>query len=318
MIRPFAAALLIASLPAFAQQFPTKPVRLIVGFPPGGPTDTIARAIAPKTSELLGQPFVVENNGGAAGLVASQTVARATPDGYTLLLAVTGAHLMRPMLEKNVPFDPIKDFTAITQLNESVFAIASNPQTGPKTLEELIDIARKNPGKLSYGTAGLGSETHLLMEKLGKDVGGRLQVVPYKGAAPAVVDLLAGTIPLVMQPVIAFMPHVKSGKLKVLGVFLDRRWDQLPDVPAIREVVPGFEKSPGGAGIFGPAGIPAAVATRLQQAMTTALHEPATNEKLAAGGQIAVGSSPEQFSKDLLRARVIFAELVKAANLKIE
>jgi tripartite-type tricarboxylate transporter receptor subunit TctC len=199
-----------------------------------------------------------------------------------------------------------------------VFGIATNPQTGPNTLQELIETARRNPGKLSYGTAGLGSETHLLMEKLAKDIGGRFQVVPYKGAAPATVDLLAGTIPLVMQPVIVFMPHVKSGKLKILGVFLDRRWDQLPDVPAIREAVPGFEKSPGGAAIFGPAGIPAPIASRLQSAMRTALLSPEVNEKLTAGGQLPVGSTPEQFAKDLLRAREIFSEMVKAANLKLE
>ena len=169
-------AMLLASLlfasQAMAQAFPSKPIRFIVGFPPGGATDTVTRAVAPKMSEALGQPVLVENNGGASGMIASQMVARAAPDGHTILLNTTGGHLIRPFVEKDTPLDPLKDFTPITQLIESVFAIAANPVTGPKALEDLVEQARRNPGKLAYGTAGLGTETHLLMETIGQIING--------------------------------------------------------------------------------------------------------------------------------------------------
>ena len=215
-------ATLVFASQALAQAFPSKPIRFIVGFPPGGATDTVTRAVAPKMSESLGQPVLVENNGGASGLIASQMVARSAPDGYTILLNTTGGHLIRPFVEKATPLDPLKDFTPITQLIESVFAIAANPVTGPKSLEDLVEQARRFPGKLAYGTAGLGTETHLLMETIGQIIKGPMQVVPYKGGGPAVNDLLGGQIPLVTQPVVTFLQHARAGKVKILAVILSK------------------------------------------------------------------------------------------------
>jgi tripartite-type tricarboxylate transporter receptor subunit TctC len=311
-------AILAAALPASpagAQSFPSKPIRFIVGYPPGGATDHVARAITGKMSENLGQPVLVENNAGAAGLAASLQVARAAPDGHTILLNVTGSHLLRPMLEKDVPVDPFRDFTPITQLIESVFAIAAS-NAGPRSFEDLVDQARKNPGKLSYGTAGLGTETHLLMEWIGQLIKGPMQVVPYKGGGPAVNDLLGGQIPLVTQPVVTFLQHAKAGKLRILTVILPNRWELLPDVPAVVEFIPGFVKPSGGAGVWGPAKLPAAVAARLHQSMAYALRDPAVSDGLKAQGQIPTGNTPQQFAEDLQKARVIFAELVKQAGLK--
>ena len=317
-----AAATLIASLfiasQALAQAFPSKPIRFIVGFPPGGATDTVTRAVAPKMSEALGQPVLVENNGGASGMIASQMVARSAPDGHTILLNTTGGHLIRPFVEKNTPLDPLKDFTPITQLIESVFAIAANPVTGPKSLEDMVEQARRNPGKLAYGTAGLGTETHLLMETIGQIIKGPMQVVPYKGGGPAVNDLLGGQIPLVTQPVVTFLQHARAGKVRILAVILPKRWEGLPDVPTVTEIIPGFVKPSGGAGVWGPAKIPPAIALRLQSAMAFALKDPAVSEGLKAQGQIPVGSTPTEFAEALRQGSLLFEQMVKAAGLTMK
>ena len=301
---------------ASAQAFPTKPIRFIVGFPPGGATDNVTRAVAPKMSEFLGQPVVVENNGGAAGLAAAIQTARSAPDGHTIMLNTTGSFILRPILEKDMPVGP-NDFTPITQIIESVFAIAASLD-GPRSLADLIDQARKNPGKLSYGTAGLGTETHLLMEHFGKLIGGPMQVVPYKGGGPAVNDLMGGQIPLVIQPVVTFLQQAKAGKVRIIAIVLPRRWDQLPDVPALVEAVPGFEKPSGGAGVWGPAKIPTEIANRLQQSIAAALRDPKVNESLVAQGQVPVGSTPQQFAAELRKGQVIFGDLVKQVGLKAQ
>ena len=315
-------AMLIASLlfasQALAQAFPSKPIRFIVGFPPGGATDTVTRAVAPKMSEALGQPVLVENNGGASGMIASQMVARSAPDGHTILLNTTGGHLIRPFVEKNTPLDPLKDFTPITQLIESVFAIAANPVTGPKSLEDMVEQARRNPGKLAYGTAGLGTETHLLMETIGQIIKGPMQVVPYKGGGPAVNDLLGGQIPMVTQPVVTFMQHARAGKVRILAVILPKRWELLPDVPTVTEIIPGFVKPSGGAGVWGPAKIPPAIALRLQSAMAFALKDPQVSEGLKAQGQIPVGSTPTEFAEALRQGSMLFEQMVKAAGLTMK
>jgi len=306
---------LLICAPSWAQSFPSKPIRFIVGFPPGGATDHIARAISPKMAEVLGQPVVVENNGGASGLIASQVVQRAAPDGHTILLMVTGGHLLRPLIDPSTPFDPIRDFTPITQLNDSVFAIAAG-MSGPKSLEDLIDQARRYPMKLTYGTAGLGTETHLLMERIGQLIKGPMQVVGYKGGGPAVADMLGGQIPLVIQPVVTFLGHARAGKARILTVLLPKRWELLPDVPAIVEAVPGFAKPSGGAGVWGPAKLPMPIATRIQGAMATAMSDPGLRQKLIAEGQIPVGSTPQEFAEELLKTRTLFEQLIKSVNLK--
>jgi tripartite-type tricarboxylate transporter receptor subunit TctC len=302
----------------FAQTFPTKPIRFVVGFPPGGATDQVTRAIAPKMGEFLGQPVLVENNGGASGMIASQLVARSAPDGHTILLNTTGGHLIRPFVDKSTTLDPLNDFTAITQLIESVFGIAANPVTGPKSLADMVDQAQRNPGKLAYGTAGLGTETHLLMETIGQVIKGPMQVVPYKGGGPAVNDLLGGQIPMVTQPVVTFLQHAKAGKLRIIAVILPKRWELLPDVPTVTEIIPGFVKPAGGAGVWGPAKIPPAIALKLQAAMAFAMKDPQVNEGLKAQGQIPVGSTPAEFTEDLKRSSQLFGQMVKAAGLKAE
>jgi len=306
----------LCAIEAHAQTFPSKSIHLIVGFPPGGGTDNLARAIAPKAGEALGQPVVVENNGGASGMLATQQVQRSVPDGYTLLLMTTGGHLLRPMLEKDVPFDPIKDFTPVTQINISVIAIAANPATGPKSFEDLIDRARRNPGKLAYGTAGLGTETHFMIENIGHLINGPMQVVPYKGGGPALNDLLGGQIPLVIQPVVTFLQHARAGKLRILAMILPKRWETLPEVPTVNEFIPKFQSPMGGGAVWGPAKLPQPIALRLQSAIASAINDPAVNERLRADGHILAASTPAVFAAELLRQKALFEQLLKEVNLK--
>jgi tripartite-type tricarboxylate transporter receptor subunit TctC len=309
-----AAVAFVMASGAFAQAFPSKPVRIVVAYPPGGATDIVARAIAPKMGEALGQTVLIENQGGAGGKIGGQQVARAAPDGYTVLLTVIGSHVLT-MFEKDALNHPLKDFTPITQAVETVLCIASNPAVGPKSMEELVDYAKRNPGKLPYGTTG--SETMLAMEQIATLIGSKFLFIPYKGGAQATTDLLAGQVPLVLQPVVTFLSHVKSGKLKVLAVMLPKRWDELPDVPTIAEVVPGFEKSVGGIGIWGPAGVPPAVVGRLQASIAGGLRAPDTKERLTSQGMIPIGNTPAQFAEDLRRAIAINEKLLKSAGVQL-
>ena len=183
-------------------------------------------------------------------------------------------------------------------------------------MQDLIDQARRNPGKLAYGTAGLGSETHMLMEKIGQMIQGRMMVVPYKGGGPAIVDLVGGQIPLVIQPIGPFMSNVRAGKLRILAVMTDKRWVGLPDVPTVREFLPAFTKPEGGSGIWGPAGMAPEIATRLQTAISGALHSPEVEKRLGALGAPVVGSTPEKFAQDLKNGLVLYRDLVKAAGVK--
>ncbi|MFM9970118.1 MAG: Bug family tripartite tricarboxylate transporter substrate binding protein [Burkholderiales bacterium] len=297
-----------------AQSFPNKPIRMVVAYPPGGAADILARAINPKAGEMLGQQIIIENQGGAGGKIAAQTVARATPDGYTILLTAIGSHTLS-LFEKDTGYHAIKDFSPITQATESVLCIAANVATGPKSMVELVDFAKKFPGKLAYGTTG--SETMLAMEQVALLANTKMLFIPYKGGAQATTDLIAGTIPLVLQPVITFLSHVKSGKVRILAVMLPKRWDDMPDVPTIQEIVPGFEKGPGGLGIWGPAGMPSAIATRLQVALASGLRHPEIAEKMKAQGLIPIGNSPAEFAKEIDSGVAINARLVKASGVEI-
>lgn len=310
----FGAALWLGGSGAFAQNYPTRPVRMIVAYPPGGATDILARAMAPRASELLGQQIIIENQGGGGGRIAAQAVARAAPDGHTILMTVIGSHIIS-IFEKDSPYHPIRDFTPITQATESVLCIAANAESGPRTMAELVGTAKKFPGKLAYGTTG--TETMLAMEQVAHLSGTKFLFIPYKGGAQATTDLLAGQVPLVLQPVITFLPHVKSGKVRILAVMLPQRWSEMPDVPTIQEVVPGFEKAPGGIGIWGPAGVPSAIATRIQTSLLAGMKQPEVAERLKAQGLVPVGNSPAEFAKEIEAGVAINARLVKAGGAEL-
>lgn len=303
-----------AAASALAQSFPSRPIRLVVAYPPGGATDILARAIAPKAGELLGQQIIIENQGGAGGRIGAQTVARAAPDGHTMLLTVAGSHILS-LFEKDALNHPIKEFTPITHAVESVLCIAASVATGPKSMAELVDYAKKNPGKLAYGTTG--SETMLAMEQIALLANTKMLYIPYKGGAQATTDLLSGTVPLVLQPVVTFLSHVKSGKVRILAVMLPRRWEDMPDVPTIQEALPGFEKAPGGIGIWGPANLPPAIASRLQTALAAGLRQPEIAERLKSQGLIPIGNTPAEFAREISEGVIINERLIKASGVEI-
>ena len=299
---------------AQAQTFPSKPIRLVVAYPPGGAADVLARAITPKAGELLGQQIIIENQGGAGGKIGAQAVARAAPDGHTLLLTAIGSHVLS-LFDKEALNHPIKDFSPITHAVESVLCIAASVAIGPKSMAELVDFAKKFPGKLAYGTTG--SETMLAMEQIALLINTKMLFIPYKGGAQATIDMLAGQVPLVLQPVVTFLPHVKSGKARILAVMLPKRWEEMPDVPTIQEIVPGFEKAPGGIGIWGPAALPPAIATRLQAALASGLRQPEIAERLKSQGMIPMGNTPAEFAREINEGVVINQRLVKASGVEI-
>ena len=299
---------------AQAQTFPSKPIRLVVAYPPGGAADVLARAINPRAGELLGQQIIIENQGGAGGKIGAQAVARAAPDGHTLLLTAIGSHVLS-LFDKEALNHPIKDFSPITHAVESVLCIAASVAIGPKSMAELVDFAKKFPGKLAYGTTG--SETMLAMEQIALLINTKMLFIPYKGGAQATIDMLAGQVPLVLQPVVTFLPHVKSGKARILAVMLPKRWEEMPDVPTIQEIVPGFEKAPGGIGIWGPAALPPAIATRLQAALASGLRQPEIAERLKSQGMIPMGNTPAEFAREINEGVVINQRLVKASGVEI-
>ena len=299
---------------AQAQTFPSKPIRLVVAYPPGGAADVLARAINPIAGELLGQQIIIENQGGAGGKIGAQAVARAAPDGHTLLLTAIGSHVLS-LFDKEALNHPIKDFSPITHAFESVLCIAASVAIGPKSMAELVDFAKKFPGKLAYGTTG--SETMLAMEQIALLINTKMLFIPYKGGAQATIDMLAGQVPLVLQPVVTFLPHVKSGKARILAVMLPKRWEEMPDVPTIQEIVPGFEKAPGGIGIWGPAALPPAIATRLQAALASGLRKPEIAERLKSQGMIPMGNTPAEFAREINEGVVINQRLVKASGVEI-
>ena len=299
---------------ALAQAFPSRPIKLVVAYPPGGATDILARAITPKAGELLGQQIIIENQGGAGGKIGAQAVARTAPDGYTMLLTAIGSHILS-LFDKGALNHPIKDFSPITHAVESVLCIAASVATGPKSMADLIDFAKRNPGKLAYGTTG--SETMLAMEQIALLANTKFLFIPYKGGAQATTDMLAGQVPLVLQPVVTFLPHVRSGKARILAVMLPKRWEEMPDVPTIQEVVPGFEKAPGGIGIWGPGGLPPTIAGRLQTALAAGLRQSEIAERLKSQGMIPIGNTPGEFSKEISEGVVINERLVKASGVEI-
>ena len=293
--RTLALLVLPLALAAGAQTWPARPIKLVVPYPPGASTDGMARLVGQKMADELGQPVVVDNKGGASGNIGSDFVAKSAPDGYTFLLATDATHSSNPHLFKNFPFDVIKDATPITMAAKNIIVLVAHPSFPPNNLRELIDYAKKNPGKLSYGSAGQGSPHHLAGAMLNQMAGIDLVHVPYKGGGPAATDVLGGQIPLVFSSLVTVMPQIQSGKLKVLGVTEKTRYAGLPDVPAMAETLPGFEMSSWLA-FFGPPNLPAPIVKRLHDSIVRALNTPELTTKFNAAGLLVVANTPEQFA----------------------
>jgi tripartite-type tricarboxylate transporter receptor subunit TctC len=303
--------------PAFAQAYPTKPIRLVIPFPPGG-VDITGRLLANKMGEFLGQPVVVENRGGANGLIGSEHVARSAPDGYTILLTTPSTHVTAVFLQKSIPYDPVKDFTPLCAVLEPVSLLIVNPSLPVNSVQELMAHARNNPGRLTYSSSGIGSVFHLTGEALKEAANVNILHVPYKGTGPALADVVAGRIDMGFNALSTLRPQINAGKVKVLAVAESRRYAGLPNVPTVGEGVPGFNKPSTWFGFFGPAGMPRAVVQRLNADMVKTANAPDLREKLDEGGFSVIAGTPEEFAAILEKGLEVYGKLVKSVGLKPE
>ena len=309
--------LLLCSTPLSAQTYPARPVKVIVAFAPGTTSDIIGRMIAGKLSQAMGQPFVVENRTGAGGTIGAEYVAKAAADGYTLLVS-TAALPVSAGVYRNLKYDTAKDFASITVISHSPLALAANLSFPPRTVRELIDYAKANPGKVNFGSAGIGTSHHLTGEKLKVDAGIDMVHVPYKGSGPAHVDLMAGQIQIMFDNIVALMPHFKSGRLRPLAVSSARRNAMLPDVPSLQEAgVRDFE-TVAWFGFVAPAGVAREVINRLHAEIARTLAQPDLKQWLLDSGSDIIGSSPEDADRHLRDEVAKWERVVRAANVKAE
>ena len=278
------AALSAASPEAPAQAFPAKPIRLVVPFPPGGPTDIVARPLAQMLGDALKQPVVIENKGGAGGSIGADSVAKAPPDGYTLIMATVGTHAINAALYRKLPYDPVRDFTPIALVASAPVAVVVNPAAPIVSVRALVDHAKTHPGQLSFGSAGNGTPGHLTGEMFASSAGVKLQHVPYKGSAPAITDLLGNQIPMMFDPIQSVIQHVRAGKLRALAVSGKQRSPQLPDVPTLEESgLKGFETTAWWA-VFAPANTPPDVAATLRAEVEKAVRSEGFRAQLGTLG----------------------------------
>lgn len=309
---------LLFALPAWAQAWPNKPIRIVAPFPPGGVADLLARGLQADLQAALGQQVIIDNKPGAGGNVGAEIVAKADPDGYTLLLASAGILTINEFLYTRMPFDPATAFAPITVVGDMPNIVVVHPKTGVTTLKGLIDKAKAEPGKLNFGSAGNGTTTHLAMELLQSAASIKLAHVPYKGAAPAVQDLVAGQIDGLVDNPPLVLGHIKSGAIRALALASPQRMAILPDVPTATEAgLPGFEASSWFA-LVAPAGTPKEIVARLNAEAAKILRDPRQVEAFAGRGVRLVGNSAEEFAAFIPKERARWGGLVKAAGVKAE
>ena len=317
MQRLFIILALAASSATLAQTWPTKPIRVIVPFPPGGGTDIVARTVTPKMAEILGQPFVIENRAGAGGNIGTEAVAKSPADGYTLLVA-SASTAINTTLVPNLSWAFERDFAPVVLMVVNNHLLAAHPSVPANNVRELLALAKAKPGQVTYASYGSGSSAHLTAEHFKLMAGVDLLHVPYKGAAPAVNDLLGGQVNIIFADVAAMLSHLKSGKLKALGIGAAKRFEGLPEVPTIAESgVPGFEAG-GFLGLVAPAGTPPAVIQALNAAAQKSLALPEVRDRLLGLASPPVGGTPEQFASHIKREIDKWARVIRAANIKPE
>jgi tripartite-type tricarboxylate transporter receptor subunit TctC len=315
----FAAGLLAISTPTFAQPYPSKLVRIVAPFPPGGPTDGAARLIADRLSAVLGQTVVVENRpGGAGGTVGVKSTASADPDGYTLLLTPPGPLVTAPLIFRNVGYDPVKAFTPVAAVFSSPHMLVVNPGLPAKSMQELVAYARANPRKVSYASPGFSTQPHLLGEMLKLATGTDMVHVPYKGSAPALTDLVAGQVQMYFDSAAFLLPHVESGRLRALAIADERRLRELPDTPTTVEAGFGKLLASYWVGIVVPAGTPPAIVDRLNGAVNEVITSKAMEETLTKLVARARPGTPQDFARFMAAETAKWTETINAANIKAE
>ena len=314
----FAAVLLLTGVaPSWAEKYPSRPVRIVVGFPAGGPTDVIARLVAQHLSDALGQQFVVENMPGAGSNTASGQVARANPDGYTIMAISTG-FMVNPSLYAKVPYDPIKDFTAVTLVAASPNVVVVNPQVPAKTLPELVKLIRDNPGKYSYAGPGVGSTPQLGGELFRLTYNLDLVHIPFTGAAPAVQATIGGHTPIAFTALPSSLSAIQAGQVRAIGLAATERAEQIPDVPTFAEQGVKDQEADTLTGIVAPAGTPKEIVELLAREIARSVAQPEVRERLAALGFKPVANTPDEFSARIKLEIEKWGKVVRDANLRIE
>jgi tripartite-type tricarboxylate transporter receptor subunit TctC len=301
---------------ASGQSFPSKPIRMLVGAPAGGTTDTLARSVANEMTRTLGQSVVVENRAGAGGNIAAEAVAKSPADGHTLLVSFT-SHTINASLYRKLPFDPVADFTPISMIATVPSLLVGNVAVPAADLKSLLALARAKPGKLNFAIGALGSSLHMASDLLKMQAGVFIVNIPYRGTAPALTDVLAGQVDLMFISTVTGMQQVKAGKLRAYGVTSARRLPAFPDIPAISEVVPGFESN-AWFGVFGPAGLPADVTRVLNEAVAKAVNSPELKKRLETEGAVPVGNSPAEFAAFVREDLKRWGPVVKYSGAKPE
>ena len=310
-------AILTASVPAMAQDYPSRAITLLVPQAPGASSDLLARTLGERLQALWGQPIVIENRPGAGGNVGAALVARAAPDGYTLMIGTDAMMTANQHLYKNMPFDPLKDFAPIAMAGSNIICLAVNADIPVKTMPELIAYAKANPGKLKYGSPGAASPHHLSGELLAQKAGIEIVHVPYRGGGPAANDLLGGHIPMAFLSLSSAVPQLPTGKIRIVALVEKARYAAMPDVPVIGETVPGFAMS-SWLGVFAPAGTPAPLVARLNDAVTKIFNDPPVKQKLATLGLVVAPMSPAELTAMIKSETETRGALIRAAKIEAQ
>ena len=299
---------------AHAQNYPARPVRLVIPFGTGGSADISGRVVAQKLSETLGQPFVVDNRSGAGGIIGTETVAKASPDGYTLLLGSFGTHTANPSLYKKLPYDAIRDFAAISLIATVPNVLVEHPSVPAKTVAELIALAKTKPGGLNYASSGSGTGTHLAAELFKSMAGVDIVHVPYKSAGTAISDLIGGQVQLMFSTLPSVIPHVKAGKLRALGISTAKRSEAAPDIPPIGESVKGYDVGTW-FGVLAPAATPRPIVSMLGREIARITRMPDVRERLLGLGAEPIGNTPEQFAQYIRAELPKWAKVIRSAGI---
>jgi len=312
------AVALASASAASADDYPSHPIRLVVPYAAGGGADSVARVIAKRVGETIGQPIVIENRGGAGSIIGTELVKQSAPDGYTLLLGQSGPISINPAVYKSLPYDPLKDFAPVTMTTSYPYIMVVSPALGVKTLQEFVALARSKPGELNYGTTGVGAANHLVTELFDSNAGIRMTHIPYRGTALAVTDLLAGHVQVVFSDPITALPQITAGALLALAVTSRERSPVAPDVPTIAESgYPGFDAI-AWHGILAPAGTPPAIVSKLNAEIVAALKDPETRELLEKQAMQTVGSSPEAFAGFIRQDIAVWKEVADQAKVEVK
>ena len=302
---------------AIAQTYPVKAVRVIVPYSAGGPLDDVMRVVGHRLTEMWGQSVLVDNRTGAGGSIGAEFVARAAPDGYTLLLGNSGPMTINPGLQKKLPYDVPRDFVPVTQMTASPMVLVVHPSMPVKTVSDLVRFAKSRPGQLVYASAGIGNLQHLTMEALQTMAGIRMNHVPYKGAPPALIDVMSGQVDLMFANIVGVIQHIKTGKVRAIAVSSAKRAATLPAVPSIADTYPELDAT-GWTGIFAPAATPRDIVAKLNADINTVLARQDIRERFAEQGADVVGGTPEQLAVFVRKESALYAKIIRSSGIKID